>query len=135
MTSFKFSYLKFLLQRMSRYNNYNTRIVLLKYRTNRTVVKPGLHLNANVVCENEAIVQCRCVTEARQTAFSYVTNVRQTAKCYPSTVGTSKRIRIQYIYVGPICCLGKCRIVYECTILFASPLVRMRHSHSYVNPA
>ncbi len=38
-------------------------------------VEPGLHLNANAACENEAIVQCRCVTKARQTAFGCATNM------------------------------------------------------------
>ncbi len=42
--------------------------------------------------------------------------VWRTVECYLSTAGTSKRIRIQYIYVGFIRCLGKCRTVYECTI-------------------
>ncbi len=103
-------------------------------------VKPGLHLNMNAACENEAIVQCRCVTEARQTAFGCATNVPQTAKCYPLTVGTSKGICIQYIYVGSICCLGKCRIVYTCTI--HSALTRQHASFAFsfcsrsgVNPA
>ncbi len=47
-----------------------------------------LRLHQNVACENDANVRCRRVTEARQTAFGCVTNVRQTAECYPSTVGT-----------------------------------------------
>ncbi len=43
---------------------------------------------------------CRRVTKARQTAFGCATNVWQTAERYPLTVGTSKGIHIQYIYVG-----------------------------------
>ncbi len=35
----------------------------------------------------------------RQTTFGCATNVRWTAECYPSTVGTSKGIHIQYVYV------------------------------------
>ncbi len=31
------------------------------------------------------------VTEVRQIAFGSATNIQQTAKCYPSTVGTSKK--------------------------------------------
>ncbi len=34
------------------------------------------------------------------------------------TIGTSQRIRIQYVYVGLIRCLGKCRTVYECTAAY-----------------
>ncbi len=64
--------------------------------------------NTNAACENEAIVECRCVTESKQTAFDCATNIRQTAEQYPSTVCTSKGICIQYIYVGFIRCLGEC---------------------------
>ncbi len=72
-----------------------------------------------------------------QTAFGCATTIQQTDECYPSTVGTSNRIHIQYVYVGSICCLGVCWTVYKCTIRSASPLVHMRHSHSHwnVNPA
>ncbi len=59
--------------------------------------KLGLHQNA--ACENDVNVWCRRVTEARQTAFGCATNVWQIAELYPSTVGTSKRIRIQYTYM------------------------------------
>ncbi len=65
--------------------------------------------------ENDAHVRCRRIPQERQTAFSCVTNIRQTAKYYPSTVGTSKGIRVQYVYVGPICCLGECRTIYKFT--------------------
>ncbi len=53
-------------------------------------LKLGLHLNvnANMACENEAIIQCRHVTEVRQTVFGCATNVRRTAKRYLSGVGT-----------------------------------------------
>ncbi len=71
--------------------------------------------NANAACENDANVWCRCIPEARQTAFGFVTNVRRTAKCYPSTVGTSKGIRVQYVYVGSIRCLGECWTIYKFT--------------------
>ncbi len=37
---------------------------------------PEREWNANALCENEAIVQCRCVTGARQIAFGCATNVR-----------------------------------------------------------
>ncbi len=56
--------------------------------------------NANAACENDANIRCRHIPEARQTAFGCVTNVWRTAKCYPSTVSTSKGIRIQYVYEG-----------------------------------
>ncbi len=75
----------------------------------------------NAACENEAIVQGKRVTEARQTAFGCATNVRQTVECYPSTISTSKEIRIQYIYVGLIRCLGECRTVYEYTVPYILP--------------
>ncbi len=78
--------------------------------------------------ENEAIFQCRHVTEARQTACDCVTNVL--TECYLSTVDTSKRICIQYVHVGSIRCLSECRTVYECTICSASPLIHMHCSHS-----
>ncbi len=67
--------------------------------------------NANAAFENNANVRCRRIPEARQTAFGCVTNVRQTAECYPSTVGTSKGIRVQYVYVGSICCLDERRTI------------------------
>ncbi len=100
-------------------------------------IKPGKHLNANATCKNEAIVQCRRVTAARQTALNYATNVRRTAECYLLTVGTSKGICIQYIYVWSIRCLFKYRTVCECTIHSASLLVRIHRSRlrSDVNPA
>ncbi len=63
--------------------------------------------NAKAAFENLVNVRCRRVTEARQTAFGCATNIWQTDKCYPSTVGTSKGIHMQYVYVGSICCLGK----------------------------
>ncbi len=88
-------------------------------------LKPSLHLNVN------RIVQYRRITEGRQTAFGCATNVRQTAKCYPSTVSTSKGIHIQYVYVGSIRCHGKCRTVYEPTIHSASALNRMRRSRLF----
>ncbi len=44
-------------------------------------------------------------THSRRTALGCATKVRRTAECYPST---SKRIRLQYVYVGSILCLGKC---------------------------
>ncbi len=88
-----------------------------------------------MACENEAIVYCRPVSEARQTAFGCATNIWQTAKHYPLTISTSKGIRIQYVYVGSIRCLGECQIVYKCTIHSASSRFHMRHSHSDVNPA
>ncbi len=69
----------------------------------------------NAACENDANVRCRRVPEARQTAFGYVTNVRRTAECYPSTVGTLKGIRVQYVYVGSIRCLGERRTIYKFT--------------------
>ncbi len=78
-------------------------------------LKLRLHRNANAACENDANVQCRRVTEARQTAFGCVTNVRRTAECYPSTVGTSNGIRVQYVHVGSIRCLGECRTIYKFT--------------------
>ncbi len=86
--------------------------------------------NANAAFENDANVRCRRISEARQTAFGCVTNVRRTAECYPSTVGTSKGIRIQYVYVGSIRCLGERRTIYKSThmnvrILFAC-CVRVR---------
>ncbi len=52
---------------------------------------------------------------ARQTAFGCVTNIRRTSKCYLSTVGTSKGICVQYIFVGSIRCLGECRTIYKFT--------------------
>ncbi len=61
-------------------------------------------------------------------ARSCATNIRQTAECYLSTVGTSKVILIQYVYVGSIRCLCECRTVYKCTIRSALPRFRMRHS-------
>ncbi len=81
--------------------------------------------NANAACENDANVRCRRIPEARQTAFGCAMNVRQTAECYPSTVGTSKKIRVQYVYVGLIRCLGECPTIYKFThinvrIVFAS---------------
>ncbi len=83
------------------------------------VCKTGFTLereqNANAAFENDANVWCWCVTEARQTAFGCATNVRQTAECYSSTVGTSKGIRIQYLYVGLICCLVECQTIYRFT--------------------
>ncbi len=96
---------------------------------------PECKWNANAACENEVIVQCRRVTKARQKAFGYTTNIRQTAECYPSTAGTSKRIGIQYNYIGSIRCLRECRTVFECTIHSTSPLVCICHSRSDVNPA
>ncbi len=98
-------------------------------------LKVGLHLNVNVACKNEAIVWYRRVTEVRQTAFGCVTNVWQTVEHYPSTVGTSKGICIQYIYVKSILCLGECRTVCRCTIHSASHRFRMCRLHSDVNPA
>ncbi len=89
-------------------------------------LKPDLHRNVNATFKNYANVRCRRVIKARQTAFSCATNIRQTAKCYLSTVGTSKGIHIQYIYVGSSRCLGKCWTVYECTVHSASALVRIR---------
>ncbi len=90
-----------------------------------------------MACENEAIVQCRSVTVAKQTVFGFATNVRQMAECYPSTFVTSNWIHMQYIYVWSIRCLSEFRTVYECTIHSASPLIRMcrSHSHSDLNPA
>ncbi len=41
---------------------------------------PENEWNANAACENEAIVQRRRVTEARQTAFGCAKNVPQTAE-------------------------------------------------------
>ncbi len=97
----------------------------------RSTLKPGLHRNAN----RTRIVKSRHVTETRQTAFGSVTNVRRTAECDLSTVGTSKGIRIQYVYVGSICCLGECRTVYQCAIHSALALARMSRSHADVHPA
>ncbi len=71
--------------------------------------------NTNAAFENNANVRYRRVTEVRQTEFGY-----------PSTVGTSKGIRIQYVYVESIRCIGKFRTVYECTIHSASALTRIR---------
>ncbi len=65
--------------------------------------------------EKDANVRCRHVTKARQTAFGCVTNVWRTVECYPSTVGTSKGIRVQYVYVGSIRCLGECRTIFKFT--------------------
>ncbi len=45
-------------------------------------IKLGLHpereQNANAAFENDVNVRCRCVTEARQTAFGCVTNIQRT---------------------------------------------------------
>ncbi len=82
--------------------------------------------NTNAAFKNDANVWCRHVTEVRQTAFGCATNVQQTAEwCYSSTVGTSKGIRIQYVYVGSIRYLGQCQTVYECIIHSASALFRI----------
>ncbi len=94
------------------------------------VIKPGLHRDANATFENDVNVRFRCVTKVRQTAFECAINIGQTAECYPSTVGTSKGICIQYVYVGSIRCLGECWTVYKCIIHSASALVYMYHSHS-----
>ncbi len=93
--------------------------------------------NANAACENEAIVYCRRVAEMRQTAFGCGVNVWRTVKHYPLNVATSKGIRIHYVYVGFVRCLGECRTMYKCTIPFALPRFRMccSHSHLDVNPA
>ncbi len=98
-------------------------------------LKLSLHLNTNAARENKAVIQCRCVTEARQTAFGCARKVQRIDECYPSTIGTSKRIRIQYAYVGLIRCLGKYRTVNECTICSTSPFNCIHRSHSDVNPA
>ncbi len=79
-------------------------------------------------CECSMWKQSHCCYRGRQTVFGCATNVRRTAVYYPSTVGTSKGICIQYVYVWLIRCLGKCQTVYECTIQSASPLVCMHHS-------
>ncbi len=42
-------------------------------------------------------------------------NIWRTAECYPSTVDTSKGIRVQYVYVGSICCLDECQTIYKFT--------------------
>ncbi len=83
------------------------------------------------------IFKCRCVTEASQTAFGCAPNIRRTAKLYPPTVGTSKGIHIQHIYVRSIRCLGECGTVYKCTICSASPRFHKHRSHSRfdINPA
>ncbi len=41
-------------------------------------------------------------------------------ECYPSTVGTSKGIHIQYMYIRCIWCFGKCQIVYKPMFCLAS---------------
>ncbi len=48
------------------------------------------------------------------------TSIRLCDKCYPSTVGTSKGIHIQYVYVGCIRCLSECQTVYKCEV-YRSP--------------
>ncbi len=63
--------------------------------------------DANTTFENDANVRCKRVTEVRQTAFGCAMNVWRTAKCHMSTVGTSKGIRMQYVYVWSIRGLNK----------------------------
>ncbi len=59
------------------------RVTKISYKNTTISLKLGLHQNANAACENEAIVQCRRVTDARQIAFGYATSIRQTAERYP----------------------------------------------------
>ncbi len=90
-----------------------SRIVLVL--PHRALVLSRIYIGTQTECENDVNVRCRRISEARRTAFGCVTNIRQTAKCYLSTIGTSKGIRVQYIYVGSISCLGKCRTIYKFT--------------------
>ncbi len=99
--------------------NYHTNIKLGRYTTIRFHHKAAFtserEQNANAACENDVNVRCRRIPEVRQIAFGCVTNVRQTAECCPSTVGTSKGICLQYIYVESIRCFGECQTIYAFT--------------------
>ncbi len=82
--------------------------------------------NANAACENEANIWWWHVTKARQTALICKTDVQRTVEWYASTVGTSKRICIQYIYIGFIRCLCVCRTVVHMYHTFC--LVSLPHA-------
>ncbi len=106
----------FLFEWQNSHWNFETYQIMLKsYGKAAFTSERKQNANANAAFKNDANIRCRRIPEAKQTAFSCVTNVRRTAECYPSTVGTSKGIRVQYVYVGSIRCLGERRTIYRFT--------------------
>ncbi len=49
------------------------------FRNSKAVFTSECKHNANMAYENNANVLCRCVTDARQTAFGFATNIRRIA--------------------------------------------------------
>ncbi len=89
-------------------------------------LKLGLHLNTNKTQMRRAKTKPSFNVDVLLRRGKQHLAVWQTFSeqpCYPSTVGISKGICIQYVYIWLIRCLSESRTVYECTIHSAQGLM------------